>query len=575
MSAFNSAYKQYGGDEEKAFRVAWAAVAKLQGEQLHPDFKRILNTFTRHFGDEDGAGRFGIFLDQNSLDPAKAYNPAVQFTESFSWVEPLISFYKQDKQAKYYLVRALTANISMNNNDYSDWQQMQQAAKSLSDRPVNINHDHTRWLPYPRTRVDFTRADDLSVEATLRVDNADAWLQRKLDEKEILHPSIEGRPDPAGGYHFNGLALLEKNAELPGDPLTEIQPLFLNESISKAACRLIDGKLVCECQANEVKEKMSTPTKEMIEAMTPEDCIAKIKDIQTQLNEISNKLYPQSKLTEEQKKALYDQQRSLATEMDLYKTALSSMLQMNTPQPCCKCEGKDHKIADLTEELTRTVNEKTQVELALRSANESNAALQEKFAKHERLQIEKELAEKQAANYKEQLVAAQSESNELRGKIEAKSVEISKLEEHLNREHAALTRTEETLGRREAELEEKTRELNDESTKRAAAEQKALNETKERSRIQLENAQLREDLAKQTREASDYAEKRSNDAHKLLEQEQEIKTLKENVQKLNSDIAEKQKSIERALQENKRVYKILKANNIYEVDAAGNVIIPP
>ena len=191
---------------------------------------------------------------QNEIDPAKPYNPQVQFTESFSWVEPLITYYKQDNEAKYYLVRALTANISMNNNDYSDWTQMQQAAGTLSWRPVNLNHNHNKFLPFPRTRVDFTRAEDLSVEATLRVDNADKWLQDMLDKKQILHPSIEGRATPDGNYQFTAMALLEAGVELPGDPLTEILPLMFNESVGKQICKMIDGKMVCNCQMEAKKQ---------------------------------------------------------------------------------------------------------------------------------------------------------------------------------------------------------------------------------------------------------------------------------------------------------------------------------
>ena len=197
---------------------------------MHADFTRIFSLFVRRYG-ALAKEKFDSFIEKNGLDILKAYNPKVQFKESFEWVEPLIQSYTTDSEAKYYLVRALTANISMNNNDYSDFAKMQSAAPTLSWRPVNLNHDHEKWLPYPRTRVDFSNANELSVEATLRVDNRDKWLQDKLDKNEIIHPSIEGRPSPTGGYHFTGLALLEKGVELAGDPLTEILPLAFNESI--------------------------------------------------------------------------------------------------------------------------------------------------------------------------------------------------------------------------------------------------------------------------------------------------------------------------------------------------------
>jgi hypothetical protein len=205
--------------------------SKFREESMHPDFERILTLFLKRYGAE-AKDKFVNFVRRNGLNILKAYDPTVQFKESFEWVEPLIQPYKNDTEAKYYLVRALTANISQNNNDYSDFANMQNAASSLSWRPVNINHDHNRWLPYPRTRVDFSNANELSIEATLRVDNQDAWLQKLLDSGDILHPSIEGRPNIIGGYHFTGMALLERGVALPGDPLTEILPLAFNESVS-------------------------------------------------------------------------------------------------------------------------------------------------------------------------------------------------------------------------------------------------------------------------------------------------------------------------------------------------------
>jgi hypothetical protein len=211
---------------------------------------------------------------QNSLNLSKAYNPEVQFKESFEWIEPLIQPYKQDTEAKYYLVTALTADISMNNVDYGPEDRLSREDSSMNWRPVNINHDHSKWLPYPRTRVDFSAANDFSLEATLRVDNQDGWLQKKLDKGEIAHPSIEGRPHPISGrYHFTGLALLEKGVELPGSPLTEIVPLVFNESVGKSICEFKGGKMVCECETKttEVKNNLK---ESFGDASFPDSCFA-------------------------------------------------------------------------------------------------------------------------------------------------------------------------------------------------------------------------------------------------------------------------------------------------------------
>ena len=102
MAAFNSAYKQYNGNEQKAFSIAWAAVNKYKSESMHSDFERIFLTFIKHYGDELGHEKFDNFIKLNKLKVEKPYTPQAQFMEKFSWVEPLISFYRQDKEAKYY-----------------------------------------------------------------------------------------------------------------------------------------------------------------------------------------------------------------------------------------------------------------------------------------------------------------------------------------------------------------------------------------------------------------------------------------------------------------------------------------
>ena len=213
-------------DQKQAVAICYSM---FRNEAMHPDFQRIIGLFFKRYPVKEALEKFTKFITSNGLNPSKAYNPEVQFKESFEWIEPLILPYKQDTEAKYYLVTALTADISMNNVDYGPEDRLAREDSSMNWRPVNINHDHNRWLPYPRTRVDFSAANEFSLEATLRVDNQDSWLQRMLDNGEIMHPSIEGRPHPISGrYHFTGLALLEKGVELPGMPTTQIVPLVFN-----------------------------------------------------------------------------------------------------------------------------------------------------------------------------------------------------------------------------------------------------------------------------------------------------------------------------------------------------------
>jgi hypothetical protein len=236
-------------DQKQAAAVCYSM---FRHENIHSDFERIIGLFFTRYKASEAIQKFSSFIFKNGLNLAKAYNPKVQFQESFEWIEPLIRPYKEDTEAKYYLVTALTADISMNNVDYGPEDRLAREDSSMNWRPVNINHDHSKWLPYPRTRVDFSAANEFSLEATLRVDNQDAWLQKMLDNGEIVHPSIEGRPHPISGrYHFTGLALLEKGVELPGSPLSEIVPLVFNESVGKSICEFKGGKMVCECSLQE------------------------------------------------------------------------------------------------------------------------------------------------------------------------------------------------------------------------------------------------------------------------------------------------------------------------------------
>ena len=261
-------------DQKQAAAICYSM---FRNEAMHPDFQRIIGLFFKRYPVKEALEKFTKFITSNGLNPSKAYNPEVQFKESFEWIEPLIQPYKQDTEAKYYLVTALTADISMNNVDYGPEDRLAREDSSMNWRPVNINHDHNRWLPYPRTRVDFSAENEFSLEATLRVDNQDSWLQKKLDSGEIMHPSIEGRPHPISGrYHFTGLALLEKGVELPGMPTAEIVPLVFNESIGKSICEFKGGKMVCECETKttEVKTNLKEVKEAFGDASFPDSCFA-------------------------------------------------------------------------------------------------------------------------------------------------------------------------------------------------------------------------------------------------------------------------------------------------------------
>ena len=121
---------------------------------MHPDFKRVLGLFQKRYGESIGTTKFMAFVSLNKLDIQKQYHPSAQFTESFGWVEPLISKYKQDNEAKYYLVRALTANVSMKNTDWSDYTKMQKAAVDKRLAEIGMSQEAYKTLRAGHKKLD-------------------------------------------------------------------------------------------------------------------------------------------------------------------------------------------------------------------------------------------------------------------------------------------------------------------------------------------------------------------------------------------------------------------------------------
>lgn len=655
---------------------------RLGIEALHPDFMRILKLFVTRYGEDGGLLKFESFLKANKLDPSKVYSPAVQFREDFQWVAPLIHKYREDRDAKYYLIRCLTANISMNNRNYEDWDKMQQAAPSLSYRPVNIDHFHNGtftgpespggWLSYPRTRMDFTKADDLSVEGTLRVDNHDQLFQKMLDhdpsipeEEWIVHPSIEGRPNVGGstpqeGYHFTGISFLRKGRKLPGDPLTEIYPLMLHEALSESIQATFVDRMENEgeremelneyttpppsqqpevpIQCNQCgwtinrptidKEEITCPscgtkgqfTLKPVEEEDPTDNFtnneAMLEEFLTALEAIPEESraefeyievagFPDGRINAPDVRTLLEK-LSNETLPEAFQTRLTAILELFKPPHGGTAQTGDpnaaspdgvqvdlepaaiptvgavdgvtiglveanQKIAELTEKnlsLTKTVGLRT-TELSL--LREEKASLEEKLAQKDRLLSTGDKIKAHASEMIEKLAEEEA------AHVGTKATLTSEQDAHL-RTKARLMEANKEIKAQELDLakvkdqREKIRtELNENLTKRAASDQNSINETKARSRIQEENADLREEVAKLTRRVSDLTTARSREAGDIMANEKEIAGLKETngkleemVRGLNDDLR-----LQRRLSNN--MNKKLKAAGFVEMDAEGNI----
>ena len=442
-----------------------------------------------------GTQRYIQFVSQNDLDETKQYHPNVQFKESlqesFSWATPLISYLRQDKEAKYYAVTCLTANISMNNNDYTDPETMAKAAISMNYMPVNVNHNHGAWFNYPRTRLDWAKFEDMSVEGILRVDNQDKYLQQMLDhdtaipEKEwINHPSIEARQIPehmGGGYHFTGIAMLQKGYTLPGDPLSEIQPLFtesIHTSLEKqflVTCRLVEGKIVC-------KEEKSLNETDNLKDVTANDK-TKTADNST----VTEESTVTDEVTGEQAAWIAEKSRLIKEHSELIREA--------------KAE-RDSAIKEYAK-----VNKK--YEESARTASTA-PKLQERIAK-----IEGEKAEVEAD--KDRLMGELKEQKRLTLKSEEKVDDVKKELKDAN----------EAIGKIKTQLESAREKLKKANIELATANGEAVEANKERDNARDELSEALSSNTDVSERFSDMVQKREEAERKLNEKQKELDKTKE------------------------------------------------
>jgi len=158
--------------------------------------------------------------------------------ESFRWTPP-ITFYKavEGDRGKFYKVHAIHVTTTGNRNKYTE-EELRLAARSLAERPLNINHE--RELPFPENKVVDAEFESNRVEAVIRVE--DEEVNRLYEAGKIKNVSIDAKYRTAEtgqvlvprGIVFTGLALLTEGVA-PGDPLTTIRlwERKLSESLSE------------------------------------------------------------------------------------------------------------------------------------------------------------------------------------------------------------------------------------------------------------------------------------------------------------------------------------------------------
>ena len=149
--------------------------------------------------------------------------------------------HKEEDGTKLWNVRAISVTVTGNNREYTR-DELKAGARSLSFRPLNINHDPLEALPYPDNQtleMDFDVNTD-AVTGRIQIDNPE--INKMIESGDINKLSIEQQPVQGEecddfkctqkGVTFTALALLTKDMTA-GDESTTITK---GESVKKEDC---------------------------------------------------------------------------------------------------------------------------------------------------------------------------------------------------------------------------------------------------------------------------------------------------------------------------------------------------
>lgn len=195
----------------------------------HPEFEKIHSDFLSHYGNDLALGenRYAAWVRALGLDEAKGYREQAQsrlgLKESFRWAQFLMQFIKEDPEARYYKVEALFPIETLNGDVFSS-DELLQAARTLTGKPSNLNHDWQHTLP--EIEIKAAQCEDNVVECLVRILKSSP-VCGMIDRGEIVNVSIEGdwtHGLPGKGLVLSGLGWLTKDV-LPGVPLTRIMPV--------------------------------------------------------------------------------------------------------------------------------------------------------------------------------------------------------------------------------------------------------------------------------------------------------------------------------------------------------------
>jgi len=580
---------------------------------MHPDFAAIYRKFIKQYGKEKGKKYYYAWLNKHNLDDTKPYRNSDQLQEcttglceSFRWIdEPLMQFYKHEEDATLWKTVALTANVSQNNNDYSaNMDEFRNTASSLSWRPLNWNHDHSLQLPFPENRTELARYEDNAVETIIRIDNNQRHYETgklvndMIKDGDILHVSIEGTPRGAEKtehgvapryWHFTGLALLEKDVTLPGDPLTRIEPLFLNESMGRTLVESLmeNGREEEDMTENKQKKKdedTPDPLANLSEEYTGvngidqcgqcryfidlENTTVKITDVGEQdssvitrtsggigagvgICQVATQLEGKTKYVRKNDAVCTDgRPRDAPTDADRIKEEKTlEEIEKETMKNDYEKQLNEKEIL-LFEETKKANSEREEKLKALGRVSEQANTLKKKEAEIANLTAENTRLKNERAELRVELDKLREEISGLKVKIDAKDADIK----HYKDRYDSYERTHRELSNEVIMLKEQLSKTiaqkNEESNNRAEANQRARNAEEERARYAVENAALTEKVSTLQREIYDSAKLRAEtskaqmrDYQKLQEALEdnkryieEIRVLKQRINKRPSKI---------------------------------------
>jgi hypothetical protein len=169
-------------------------------------------------------------------------------------------------------------------------------------------------------------------------------------------------------------------------------------------------------------------------------------------------------------------------------------------------------------------------------------------------------------------VSYTSEISKLEGKCGEYTGHIATLEGELSKAHEAQSKAEKLVETKEAEKGALRADWEDMKRRKEVAEQRLQNKLEECTRLQTENADLLLYKSESVNKGADLAGKFEAAVKSKVAAETENTTLREELGKRDKIVSDQSKAIEKALQENKRVYKILKEAGMVLVDGSGNLV---